>query len=84
MPSGIGGLAPVVELFVLRWCVRPMIGTPLTPTPTSTKQVMINDVRRAYFYAPATRDVFIEIPDEDPDNDSSMVGKLNLSLYGTA
>ena len=28
---------------------------------------MVNDVRRAYFYAKATRDVYIELPKEDPD-----------------
>lgn len=44
---------------------------------------MINDVRRAYFYAPARRDVFIDIPDEDHEADKAFVGKLNLSLYGT-
>ncbi len=44
----------------------------------------VADVRRAYFYAPATRDIFIEIPAEDRDaNDGDVVGKLGLSLYGT-
>ena len=43
---------------------------------------MVNDVRRAYFYAPAKRDLCIEVPDEDPDKDHTMVGKLNPSLYG--
>jgi hypothetical protein len=28
--------------------------------------IMINDVRRAYFYAKITRDVYIELPKEDP------------------
>ena len=39
--------------------------------------------RRAYSYAPATRDVFIEIPAEDGEHDGSMAGKLYLSFYGT-
>ena len=47
------------------------------------KHLMVNDVKRAYFYAQAKRDLFIEVPDEDPDKDPSMVGRLNLSLYGT-
>ena len=34
---------------------------------------MAVDVKRAYFYAPATRDLFIRIPK----------AKLRLSLYGT-
>ena len=44
---------------------------------------MINDVRRAYFYAPATRDIYIEIPKEDPDAGPQVLGKLRLCLYGT-
>ncbi len=46
--------------------------------------VMRNDVRRAYFYAPTTRPIFITIPAEDREpGDEDMVGQLNLSLYGT-
>ena len=46
--------------------------------------VMSNDVRRAYFYAPSTRVIYIRIPKEDwEDGDEERVGKLNLSLYGT-
>ncbi len=46
--------------------------------------VMSNDIKRAYFHAPATRPVYIAIPDEDwEDGDEARVGKLNLSLYGT-
>ena len=42
------------------------------------------DVRRAYFYAPSRRPVYVEIPKEDRQpGDENMVGKLQLSLYGT-
>ena len=44
---------------------------------------MINDVRRAYFYAAATRDLFINLPPEDTKATEGQVGRLNLSLYGT-
>ena len=45
---------------------------------------MAIDVRRAYFYAKATRPVYIEIPIEDYEpGDEGRVAKLNLSLYGT-
>ena len=45
---------------------------------------MSNDVERAYFYAPTTRPIYINIPDEDKEiGDEFKVGKLNLSLYGT-
>ncbi len=46
--------------------------------------VMSNDIKRAYFYAPVSRPMFIIIPDEDwEEGDECNVGQLNLSLYGT-
>ena len=46
--------------------------------------VMTNDVKRAYFHAPATRPIYVKIPLEDhEEGDDDMVGQLNLSLYGT-
>ena len=45
---------------------------------------MTNDVKRAYFYAPVTRPIYIIIPPEDQQlGDEDKVGQLNLSLYGT-
>ena len=44
---------------------------------------MINDVRRAYFYAKIKREVFIEWPKEDPKYGTGLLGKLKLCLYGT-
>ena len=47
---------------------------------------MINDVARAFFEAEATRQVCVEIPEEDKteaDRGRDVVGKLNMSLYGT-
>ena len=45
--------------------------------------LMINDVRRAHFYAKIQRDVYIELPKEDPDHGKGLLGKLKLCLYGT-
>ena len=45
--------------------------------------LMLSDVKRAYFHAPATRELYVELPDEDPGKAEGLVGKLNLSLYGT-
>ena len=46
--------------------------------------MMAIDVKRAYFYAPATRPIYIVIPKEDyEEGDEERVGVLNLSLYGT-
>ena len=47
------------------------------------KHIMINDVRRAYFYAKAKRDLYIELPPEDTRGSKDQLGKLRLSLYGT-
>ena len=42
------------------------------------------NVKRAYFYAPASRPIYIQIPAEDWETgDDARVGRLNLSLYGT-
>ena len=43
------------------------------------RQNMMNDVRRAYFYAKAIRDFYMELPNEDPKSArGDMVGKLKL------
>ena len=44
---------------------------------------MVNDVRRAYFYAPTHRDIYIALPPEDREGNRDQLGRLNLSLYGT-
>ena len=44
--------------------------------------IMINNVSRAYFYAEATRSMYIELPADDPLYDPSMLGRLLLCLYG--
>ena len=44
-------------------------------------QLMIQDISKAYFFVPATRDIFIELPPEEAE--PGMVGKLEKSLYGT-
>ena len=46
------------------------------------RKIMVNDVSRAFFNAPATRLIYIELPKED-DNGDNMVGRLRMSLYGT-
>ena len=48
-----------------------------------TKEIMINDVSRTYFNAPATRDIYVELPDEDDEKEPGQIGKPNVCLYGT-
>jgi len=43
---------------------------------------MVNDVRRAYFYAKIQREVYFELPEED-EMHGKMLGKIKLCLYGT-
>ena len=47
------------------------------------REIMVNDVPRAYFYAKIGRGLFIELPPEDTEYGSGRVGKLRLCLYGT-
>ena len=50
------------------------------------KVIEIDDVSRAFFEAPAVRQVCVEIPSEaktSEDEDEDMVGLLQMSLYGT-
>ena len=39
--------------------------------------------QKAHLCAPATREIFIEIPDEDPDKDGDSCARLLYSMYGT-
>ena len=47
------------------------------------RHAMVNAVRRAYFYAPTHRDIYIELSAEDREGSKDQLGKLHLSLYGT-
>ena len=51
-----------------------------------SKAIMVNDVARAFFEAPAMRDICIETPKEDlseADKHHDTVGHLRMSSYGT-
>ena len=54
--------------------------------PLGSKVILTNDVSRAFFEAPAIRNVCVEIPAEDRDEADvrhDRVGHLQMSLYGT-
>ena len=46
------------------------------PDSGPQRVIMINDVQRAYFYAKIIRDVYIELPKEDPKYGTGLLGKL--------
>ena len=39
------------------------------------------DIKRAYFHAPETRDVYVDLPEQDWQE--GMCGKLEKNMYGT-
>ena len=63
--------------YVLSLCASTQDG----PNP---HRILSVDVKRAYFYPPVKRPLFIELPVEDwLPGDEGSVAQLNLSLYGT-
>ena len=46
------------------------------PEPGRETHLMLSDVKRAYFHAPATRELYIERPDEGPGKAQALVGEL--------
>ena len=45
---------------------------------------MVNGISRAFFHAKVTRDVYVQVPDEDKgQGEEDMCGKLRFSMYGT-
>ena len=64
--------------------LRFVVSSAATTTPSGVQRhLMVNDVRRAYFYAKTHRDIYVELPPEDTEAVGDQIGKLNLSLYGT-
>ena len=48
------------------------------------KVVALDDVRRAFLYAPSSRRVFVQLPPEDYQaDDEHLCGLLRCSLYGS-
>jgi hypothetical protein len=53
-------------------------------TTEGPNKLMVNDISRAYFYAPSTSPTFVDICDEDwTDGDEERCGELLVSMYGT-
>ena len=65
--------ARVLEVFGFEMC--------FVPAGSQKTTLMVQDVRKAYFYAPAIRDVYVELPPEQAQ--PGMCAKLHKSLYGT-
>ena len=70
--------AATPPLEFLRYLVARCAASQRTRRPT---KLMVQDVKKAYFYAPATRDVYVDLPPERAR--PGWCAKLNKSLYGT-
>ena len=47
-------------------------------------KILLIDVSRAHFYADVVRDVYIQLPEEDPrSKEPGICGKLEKTMYGT-
>ena len=56
----------------------------MTATSNQGEIIMINDIGRAFFHARVTRDVYVQLPDEDKGSgEEGLCGKLRFSMYGT-
>ena len=66
--------------------LRALVSEAATVDDKEEKVIDIDDVSRAFFEAPAVRQVCVELPDEDlnsADKAADNVGHLQMSLYGT-
>ena len=69
----------------LSWAATETDGERL-PTVGTRESIMVTDVSRAFFEAPAKRDICVELPAEalsPGETPEDIVGKLLASLYGT-
>jgi hypothetical protein len=65
----------------VRYLVSCVASSQFTAEPT---RLMVQDVKKAYFYAPATRRIYVKIPDEDRGpGEEGLCGILRKSFYGT-
>ena len=64
-------------------CLRLMLSILASGRKAGTS-LMYADVSRAYFYAPAERPVYVQLPEEDQlPGDEGKCGRLKMSMYGT-
>ena len=76
MDSSLFAATPPLE------ALKILISTAASDKSRST-HIMLSDVKRAYFHAPAERELYEEVPREDPKWEPGLLGRLKLSLYGT-
>ena len=56
----------------------------ITTSGNKGEMLMVNDISRAFFHAPAKRKVYVQLPNEDGgDGTQKLCDRLNISMYGT-
>ena len=88
--EGLFAATPPLEALrlLLSWAATRSV-TPLgdgMSNRNDERKILIADVSRAFFEAPAKRDICVELPEEalvNGETTQSTVGKLLASLYGT-
>ena len=82
--DGLFASTPPLEALKLLLSDAATVGSMARNSSKEEKAVMVNDVARAFFEAPISREVAVELPVEDGGRPGSeMVGLLQKSLYGT-
>ena len=56
----------------------------LTTSGNKGEMIMVNDISRAFFHAPAKRRVYVQLPDQDcQEGQQRLCWRQNLAIYGT-
>ena len=66
------------SLAVLKWLL-----SDLATDKSPDARLMIMDIKSAFLYGEAERNVYIELPHRDPQSGKQLVGKLLKAMYGT-
>ena len=82
--DGLFASTPPLEVLKLFVSDAATVDSMARNSSNEEKAVMVNDVARAFFEAPNSRELAVELPVEDGGGTGSeMVGLLQKSLYGT-
>ena len=86
--DGLFAATPPLEALrlLISWAASYGVAPPGVAGGTKERCILIADVSRAFFEAPARRDVCVELPEEAMERGETTqetVGKLLASLYGT-
>ena len=66
------------SLSTLKWLL-----SDLASNRSPDSRIMIMDIKSAFLYGEAVRNVYIELPHRDPESGKNVVGKLVKAMYGT-